>query len=87
MFIGEEIQPSCHLHAPPLDLLQQVHVLIMLGVPELDAVLHVGSHESRVGEENYLSGPAGHAASDPAQDVAGFQGCQHSQLMLSLTAL
>ncbi|KAK4812205.1 hypothetical protein QYF61_009097 [Mycteria americana] len=35
---GEVLQPSDHLHSPPLDLLQQVHVL-MLGAPELDAVL------------------------------------------------
>lgn len=78
MFIGEELQPSCHLHASPLDLLQQIHVLIMLGVAELSAGLHMESHESRVEGENCLPGPAGHAAFDPARDMAGFQGCQHS---------
>ncbi|KAK4829890.1 hypothetical protein QYF61_007282 [Mycteria americana] len=37
VFIGELLQPSDHLHGPSLDSLQQVHVLIMLGAPELDA--------------------------------------------------
>ncbi|KAK4821252.1 hypothetical protein QYF61_016551 [Mycteria americana] len=36
---GEVLQPSDDLQGPPLDLLQQVHVLLMLGAPELDAVL------------------------------------------------
>lgn len=72
MFIGEELHPSHHLNAPRLDLLQQVRVLIMLRVPELNVVLHVGSPESRVGGENYLPGPAGHAAFEPALDVVGF---------------
>ncbi|KAK4829738.1 hypothetical protein QYF61_006447 [Mycteria americana] len=40
VFIGEVLQPSDHLHGPPLDLLQQVHVL-MLGAPELNTVLQV----------------------------------------------
>lgn len=59
----------------------------MLRVPELNAVLHVGSHESRVEGENYLPGPAGPSACDPAQGVVGVRGCQHCQLMLSLAAL
>ena len=48
VLIGEVLQPSDHLHGPPLDPLQQLHVLLVLGAPELDAVLQVGSHESRV---------------------------------------
>ncbi|KAK4831319.1 hypothetical protein QYF61_016808 [Mycteria americana] len=39
VFIAEVLQPSDHLHGPALDSLQQVHVLLMLGAPELDAVL------------------------------------------------
>ncbi|KAK4822002.1 hypothetical protein QYF61_006616 [Mycteria americana] len=39
VLIGELLQPSDHLRGPPLDLLQQVHVLLMLGAPELNAVL------------------------------------------------
>ena len=33
------LQPSDHLCGPPLDSLQQVHVLLMLGAPELNTVL------------------------------------------------
>jgi len=43
--IGEVLQPSVHLHGPPLALLQQLHVLFVLVVPELDAVLQVWSHK------------------------------------------
>ncbi|KAK4821329.1 hypothetical protein QYF61_018234 [Mycteria americana] len=38
-FIGEVFHPSDHFCGPPLDLLQQVHVLLVLRAPELDAVL------------------------------------------------
>ncbi|KAK4806933.1 hypothetical protein QYF61_027300 [Mycteria americana] len=37
--IGEVFQPSDHFCGPPLDPLQQVHVFLVLGDPELDAVL------------------------------------------------
>ncbi|KAK4827142.1 LOW QUALITY PROTEIN: hypothetical protein QYF61_014736 [Mycteria americana] len=39
VFIEEVLQPSDHLHGPPLDLLPQVHVLLTLGAPDLNAVL------------------------------------------------
>ncbi|KAK4827689.1 hypothetical protein QYF61_020823 [Mycteria americana] len=39
VFIGEVLQPSDHLHGPPLDLLPQVQVLLLLGAPDLNAVL------------------------------------------------
>ncbi|KAK4821092.1 hypothetical protein QYF61_013420 [Mycteria americana] len=39
VFIGEVLQPSDHLRGPPLDSLQQLHVLLMLGAPELNTVL------------------------------------------------
>ncbi|KAK4827202.1 hypothetical protein QYF61_015230 [Mycteria americana] len=39
VFIGEVFQPSDHLRGPPLDWLQQVHVLLMLGAPELNTIL------------------------------------------------
>ncbi|KAK4821719.1 LOW QUALITY PROTEIN: hypothetical protein QYF61_000262 [Mycteria americana] len=42
VFIGEVLQPSDHLHGPPLDSFQQVHVLLTLGPPELNAVLQPG---------------------------------------------
>ncbi|KAK4813652.1 hypothetical protein QYF61_014951 [Mycteria americana] len=54
VFIGEVLQASDHLGGPPLDSLQQVQVLLMLGAPELDAVLQVGSPKSGVEGENHL---------------------------------
>ncbi|XP_075282414.1 zinc transporter ZIP13 isoform X2 [Opisthocomus hoazin] len=59
VLIGEVLQPSDHLRGPPLDPLQHIHVLPMLGAPELDAVLQVGSHESGVKGQNHLPRPAG----------------------------
>ncbi|GAB0207437.1 hypothetical protein GRJ2_003209300 [Grus japonensis] len=38
---GEVFQPSDHLHGPPLDSLQQLHVSPVLRPPELDAVLQL----------------------------------------------
>ncbi|KAK4815348.1 hypothetical protein QYF61_000180 [Mycteria americana] len=37
--LREVFQPSDHFCGPPLDLLQQVHVFLVLGMPELDAIL------------------------------------------------
>jgi len=48
----------------------------MLGAPELDAVLQVGSHQSRVEGQNHLPQPAGHASLDVAQDTVGLLGCK-----------
>ena len=48
VLIGEVLHTSDHLHGPSLDPLQQLHALLVLRAPELDAVLQVGSHESRV---------------------------------------
>ncbi|KAK4818827.1 hypothetical protein QYF61_019864 [Mycteria americana] len=79
---GEVLQPSDHLHGPPLDLLQQAHVLLMLGAPELKAVLQVGSHESGAEGENHLPRPADHASFDAAQDTVGFLGCERTLLGL-----
>ena len=35
------LQPSDHLHGPPLDLLQQLHIPSVLGAPGLDALLQM----------------------------------------------
>ena len=37
--IGEVLQPSDHLSGPPLDPLQELHILPVLGAPGLDSVL------------------------------------------------
>ncbi|CAM9277954.1 unnamed protein product, partial [Bubo scandiacus] len=38
-FIGELFQPSDNFCGPILDLLYQIHVLLMLGAPELNTIL------------------------------------------------
>jgi len=94
------LQPSDHFCGPPLDPLQQVHVLPVLGAPELDAVLQVRSHQSGAKGQNHLPQPAGHAAFDAAQDTVGLLGCkrtsvaylqlfihQYPQVLLSRAAL
>jgi len=48
----------------------------VLGAPELDAGLQVGSYQSRVEGWNHLPRPAGHAACDAAQDMVGLLGCK-----------
>jgi len=73
---GEVFQPSDHLCHPPLDPLQQLHILLVLGAPELDAGLQVGSHKSGAEGQNPLPCPAGHAAGDAAQDTVGLLGCR-----------
>ncbi|KAK4833105.1 LOW QUALITY PROTEIN: hypothetical protein QYF61_027771 [Mycteria americana] len=77
---GEVLQPSDHFLGPPLDPLQQLHVLLVLRAPELDAVLQVRSHQSRVEGQNHLPQPAGHAALDAAQDMVGLLGCKRTLL-------
>lgn len=45
VYIGEMLQPPDHLCSPPLDSVLQLHILLMmLGAPELNTVLQVGSH-------------------------------------------
>jgi len=70
----EVLQTSDHLCGPPLDPLQQVHAFAVLGAPELDAGLQVGSHQSRAEGQSHLPQPAGHAAFDAAQDTVGLLG-------------
>ncbi|KAJ7426589.1 hypothetical protein WISP_14452 [Willisornis vidua] len=52
-----------------------VYVLLMLGLPELEAVFQVGFQESRE-EQNYLRPPACHSSFGAAQDTVGFLGCK-----------
>jgi len=68
---GDVLQPLDHFCGPPLDLLQQLHVLLVLRAPELDTRLQVGSHQSRVEGQNHLPQPACQAAFDAAQDTVG----------------
>ena len=70
------LHPSDQLCGPPQDSLQQLDVSPVLGPPELDAVLQVGSHKSGVEGQDHLPRPAGHTAFDAAQDTVGFLGCK-----------
>lgn len=54
---------------PPLDSLQQLHMLVTLGVPDLKVKLQVGSQESRIEEENPLPLSAAHTAGEEPQDT------------------
>ena len=73
--IGEVFHPSDHFCGPPLDPLQQLHVLIVLGDAELDAVLQMRCHQSRAKGQNHLPQPAGCASFDAAQ---GLLGCERT---------
>ena len=71
-----------------MDLLQQVHILIVLGAPELDAVLQVRSHERRVWGQNLLPWTAGQTSFHAAQDMVGVLGCKstlpgHVELLIN----
>lgn len=68
------LHPSNHLGGPPLDLLQKVHVLPVLGIPGVDAVFQVGSQQS-TGLKSPPS-PAAHTALDAAQVASGLLGCE-----------
>jgi len=50
----------------------------VLGAPELDAGLQVGSAQSRVEGQDPLPRPAGHASLDAAQDTVGLLGCERT---------
>lgn len=62
---------------PPLIPLQQVHILLMLENPELDAALQLGSQERRGEGKEHLPHPASLATFDAAQDMTGFLGWKH----------
>ncbi|KFW76341.1 Pappalysin-2, partial [Manacus vitellinus] len=62
---------------PPLDLLQQVQVFLILAAPELDAALQVGSHETGVEGKNPIPCPAGHTSfhACPSPKTEAERGC------------
>jgi len=51
------------------------HVFPALRAPELDTVLQVGSHQSRIDGQNHLPQSAGHTSFDTAQDAFGLLDC------------
>ena len=46
-FMGEVLQPCDNPHGSPLDLLQQLHMLLVLGTPGLNTVLQMGPWQGR----------------------------------------
>jgi len=75
--VGEVLQPSDQVSAPPLGLSHlQLHILLGLGAPDLDRVLCVGPHEGRLDRES-LPLLCCHPSFDTAQDIVGLLGCRH----------
>lgn len=72
------LQTSDPLRDPSLDPFQKVHVLV-LGAPELNAVLEVGGHVSRT-DNNHFTWPSGHISFEAAHDTVDFVGCKHALL-------
>ena len=72
VFTGEVLQTSEHLCDPPLDPLQQLHILPALGARVWIAVLQMVPHKGRIDEDNPL--PAHCQLSvDAAQDTRASQ--------------
>ena len=66
------LQPADYLHGSPLDLLQQLRILPVLGVPGLDTVFQVGPYEGKAEQDRQLPHLAfGHPSFDAAQDTVG----------------
>lgn len=57
-FLGAEMVYSFFLQHRNLDPLQQLHILLVLVTPGLEAVLQVGTHEGGVEEDHHLPHPA-----------------------------
>ena len=56
--IGEVLQPHSNLCGPLQNLLQQLHILLVLWVPDLDTGLPMGLHKGRVERNTPLPLPA-----------------------------
>ncbi|KAK4826265.1 hypothetical protein QYF61_006712 [Mycteria americana] len=74
VLVGEVLQPSDHFRGPPLDSLQQLHVLLVLRALELDAVLQILSPippgRRQGGHQLFLSGRAGDLPAAPGSQSA-----------------
>ena len=83
---AEVLQPSDHLCDHPKDSLQQVHVSPVLGAPELDAVLQVGSHHCGAEGQNALPRPTGHAAGDADAARGAVRGAVETEQLIAVSA-
>ncbi|KAK4829642.1 hypothetical protein QYF61_005935 [Mycteria americana] len=85
--IGEVFQPSDHLHGPPLDSLQQLHVLLVLRAPELDAALQGGlTRAEQRGRIPSLALLATLLWMQPRIRLAFWAASAHCQVMLSFSS-
>ena len=75
-FIREVLQPSDRSHCPPLDPLQQLQVILLLGGPRPRYSISGFASNGRVEGENHLPLPSGHSSFDAAQDRIGLQVCK-----------
>jgi len=63
-----------------VDLLQQLHIPLVLGAWMQQDPLQVGPHKGRAEEANPLLPPIGHPIFDAAQNTVGLPGCRSTQL-------
>ena len=74
------LQAFGYLHGPTLDLLQHLHIFLVLGTPGLDDGLQTRSHRNRVEGGSHLPLPIGHPSFDAGQDAVDLPGCKHTLL-------
>ena len=76
VFVGEVFQPSEYLCGCLLDLLQKLHIFLVLGSPDLDVVLQVGLMKAEKRGTITHPRPAGHPYFDAVQDTVNLPGCK-----------
>ena len=72
--------PLHHFCGPPLDVLQQVHVSLVLRTPHLDTLLHLRPHQHRAEGQDHLPHPAGHTSFVADYDAVASLGCEGTLL-------
>lgn len=77
VFIGKVLQLCDRLSGFSPDLLQQVHIFLVLRPPELDAAFRWGLTRAEMSREAQ-STPSPYAALDAAEDIFGFLGCRYT---------
>ncbi|KAK4807440.1 hypothetical protein QYF61_001991 [Mycteria americana] len=88
VLIGEVLQPPDHFCGPPLDPLQQLHVLLVLRTPELDAVLQGGlTRAEQRGRIPSLDLLATLLWMQPRMLLAFWAASAHCRLMSSLSSI
>jgi len=76
ILMRQVLWPSDQLRSPPLDLLQQLDVLLVLGAP--DWMQHSRWDLRRAEWQNHLPQPAGHTSLNATQDMVGLLSCKHT---------